>query len=158
MPPPVAPWTRPALRWSSPVRTLKFDHWFIGSSGHLLRSLPSRAAGSAVITYRDLKTLDEYAAVVDLEREIWGPGYDDPVPVPILAVTVLRGGILIGGFDGDRLIGFVYSLPGIKGGKPTQWSHMLGVVDEFRNDGIGYRLKLMQRERTIAMGVELVEW
>jgi predicted GNAT superfamily acetyltransferase len=111
-----------------------------------------------VITYRDLKTLDEYAAVVDLEREIWGPGYDDPVPVPILAVTVLRGGILIGGFDGGRLIGFVYSLPGIKGGKPTQWSHMLGVVDEFRNDGIGYRLKLMQRERTIAMGVELVEW
>jgi len=126
-----------------------------------------------VINYRDLKTLDEYAAVVDLEREIWGPGYDDPVPVPILAVSVLRGGILIGAFDGpstgsgpsraesrdgDRLIGFVYSLPGIKGGKPTQWSHMLGVVDQFRNDGIGYKLKLLQRERTIAMGVELVEW
>jgi predicted GNAT superfamily acetyltransferase len=111
-----------------------------------------------VITYRDLKTLDEYAAVVDLEREIWGPGYDDPVPVPILAVSVLRGGILIGAFDGDRLIGFVYSLPGIKGGKPMQWSHMLGVIDRFRNDGIGYKLKLLQRERTIAMGVELVEW
>ena len=111
-----------------------------------------------MISYRDLKTLDEYAAVVDLEREIWGPGYDDPVPVPILAVSVLRGGILIGAFDGDRLIGFVYSLPGIKGGKPMQWSHMLGVIDRFRNDGIGYKLKLLQRERTIAMGVELVEW
>ena len=78
------------------------------------------------ITYRDLTTLDDFAGVVDLERDIWGPGYDDVVPVPILAVSVHSGGILIGAFDGDRMIGFVYSLPGIKDGKPTQWSHMAG--------------------------------
>ena len=51
------------------------------------------------VTYRDLTTLEDFAAVVDLEREIWGPGYDEVVPVPILAVTVMRGGILIGAFD-----------------------------------------------------------
>ena len=111
-----------------------------------------------MITYRDLSTLEEFAAVVDLEREIWGPGYDDPVPTPILAVSVLRGGILIGAFDDARLIGFVYSLPGIKNGVATQWSHMLGVVDRFRNDGVGFQLKLLQRERTLAMGLDLVEW
>lgn len=110
------------------------------------------------LTYRDLTTLEEYARVVELERAIWGPGYDDVVPVPILAVTVMRGAILIGAFDGDRMVGFVYSLPGIKAGKPTQWSHMLGVIDEFRNAGVGRALKVLQRERTIAMGIELVEW
>ena len=110
------------------------------------------------ITYRDLTMLEEYAAVVDLERHIWGPGYDEVVPVPILAVTVKRGGILIGAFAGDRLIGFVYSLPGIKHGKPTQWSHMLGVVDAFRSAGVGYELKHRQRERTLAMGLDLIEW
>lgn len=109
--------------------------------------------------------LDDLAAVVDLERRIWGPGYDDVVPVPILAVTVKRGGILVGAFDRSereasaaRLVGFVYSLPGIKDGRPTQWSHMLGVLPEFRSDGIGRRLKLLQRERTIALGLDLVEW
>lgn len=107
---------------------------------------------------RDLTTLEEYAQVVELERVIWGPGYVEVVPVPILAVTVLRGGILIGAFDGDRMVGFVYSLPGIKHGKPMQWSHMLGVVDEHRNDGTGRRLKLLQRERTLAMGLDLIEW
>ena len=116
----------------------------------------------SVITYRDLKTLDEFAQIVELERVIWGPGYDEVVPVPILAITVMRGGILIGAFDGDssasRMIGFVYSLPGIKDGKPTQWSHMLGVLDEYRNAGAGRALKLLQRERTIAMGLDLVEW
>jgi predicted GNAT superfamily acetyltransferase len=110
------------------------------------------------ITYRDLTTLEEYAAVVDLERAIWGPGYDEVVPVPILAVSVKRGGILIGAFSDDRLVGFVYSLPGIKQGKPTQWSHMLGVVDAFRSAGVGYELKCRQRERTLAMGLDLIEW
>src|SRR5258708_19355900 len=78
------------------------------------------------VTYRDLTTLDEFAQVVELERQIWGPGYDEVVPVPILAVSVHRGGILIGAFDGDRMIGFVYSLPAIKHGRATQWSHMAG--------------------------------
>jgi predicted GNAT superfamily acetyltransferase len=110
------------------------------------------------VTYRDLSTLEEFAVVVDLERRIWGPGYADVVPTPILTVTVQRGGVLIGAFADDRMVGFVYSLPGIKYGKPTQWSHMLGVVDEFRNDGIGYQLKLLQRDRTLAMGLDLIEW
>jgi predicted GNAT superfamily acetyltransferase len=110
------------------------------------------------IRYCDLTTLQEYARVVDLEREIWGPGYDEVVPVPILAITVMRGGILIGAFDDDRMIGFVYSLPGIKHGHATQWSHMAGVLDAYRGAGVGYQLKLLQRERTLALGLNLIEW
>jgi predicted GNAT superfamily acetyltransferase len=110
------------------------------------------------LAYRDLTTLEEFANVVELERQIWGPGYDEVVPVPILAVSVHRGGILVGAFDGDRMIGFVYSLPAIKDGKATQWSHMAGVVAEYRSAGLGRRLKLLQRERTLAMGLDLIEW
>src|SRR5690349_2567374 len=108
-------------------------------------------------TFRDLTTLEDFARVVELERVIWGPSYDDVVPVSILAISVLRGGILIGAFDdtGGRMIGFVYSLPAIRHGKTTQWSHMLGVIDEFRNEGLGHRLKLLQRERTLESGLDL---
>jgi predicted GNAT superfamily acetyltransferase len=110
------------------------------------------------ITYRDLTTLDDFAVVVDLEREIWGPGYDDVVPVPILAVSVHSGGILIGAFDGDRMIGFVYSLPGIKDGKATQWSHMAGVLPGYQSRGLGHELKLLQRQRALNAGLDLVQW
>jgi predicted GNAT superfamily acetyltransferase len=110
------------------------------------------------LSFRDLTTLDDFAAVVNLERRIWGPGYEDVVPVPILAVTVKRGGILVGAFDGDRMVGFVYSMAGLKDGRPTQWSHMLGVAEEYRDAGLGFRLKLLQRERALAMGLDLVEW
>ncbi len=125
------------------------------------------------ITFRDLTTLEDFALVVDLERQIWGPVYDDVVPVSILAVSVHSGGILIGAFepsrasgspragsrgDGDRMVGFVYSLPGIKDGKATQWSHMAGVVSSHRSAGLGYQLKLLQRERALGMGLDLVQW
>ena len=119
---------------------------------------PARIDASGAITFRDLTTLEEFAVVVELERQIWGVGYADVVPVPIFVVSVKRGGILIGAFDGDRMVGFVYSLPGIKHGMAMQWSHMLGVVDEHRSSGLGRTLKLLQRERTLAMGLDLIEW
>ena len=111
-----------------------------------------------MFAFRDLHSLDEFAQVVELERQIWGPGYDEVVPVPILAVSVHRGGILIGAFDGGRMVAFVYSLPGIKDGRPTQWSHMAGVVAEYRSAGLGRTLKVLQRERALAMGLDLIEW
>lgn len=106
---------------------------------------------------RDLKTLDDFKQVVELEKAIWGD-YDDVVCAAILGVSIKRGGVLIGAFDEGRMVGFVYSLPGIKEGKPTQWSHMLGVVDEYRNAGLGRALKLQQRLRSIEIGCDLVEW
>ncbi len=112
----------------------------------------------AALTYRDLTTLDDFAGVVELERQIWGPGYDDVVPTSILTISVHRGGILIGAFADERMVGFVYSLPGIKQGKATQWSHMLGVVSEFRQSGVGHQLKLLQRDRALEMGLDLIEW
>lgn len=111
------------------------------------------------VTYRDLTALDEFASVVELERRIWGTGYEDVVPVPILAITVMRGGTLIGAFaEDDSMIGFVYGLAALKRGRATHWSHMLGVVDEFRSAGVGHELKRLQRDRALAMGLDLVEW
>jgi predicted GNAT superfamily acetyltransferase len=109
---------------------------------------------------RDLHGLDDFRAVVALEQEIWG--YTDPadiITVPVFIITLKRGGILVGAFDDQqRLVGFAFSIVGVKHGKPTQWSHMMGVVAEHRGSGLGRVLKLAQRERAIAAGFELMEW
>jgi predicted GNAT superfamily acetyltransferase len=107
---------------------------------------------------RDLTTLEQFRAVERLESEIWGA--IDLVPVPILAVTVQRGAVLVGAFDADRLIGFVYSFPALKPGeaKPSHWSHMLGVHPDHRRSGLGRELKLAQRDRVLDLGLDLVEW
>lgn len=112
-----------------------------------------------MITIRDLHTIDEYRQVVDLEQAVWGyTDLADVVTVPVFIITVKRGAILLGAFDASRMVGFAYSLVGMKDGTPTQWSHMLGVLDEFRNSGLGRALKLVQRERAIAAGFDLIEW
>src|SRR5919108_687975 len=111
-------------------------------------------------TLRDLHDIDDYRKVVDLETRIWG--YTDMVDVvtlPVFIITVKRGAILIGAFDEqDEMIGFVYSIVGMKHGKPMQWSHMAGVLAEHRSRGLGYDLKLAQRARALAAGFDLIEW
>ena len=85
----------------------------------------------------DLTTLDEFQKVERLEAEIWGPV--DLVPVPILAVSVHRGAVLVGAWDDARLVGFVYSFVALKPGegKASHWSHMLGVHPDVRRSGLG---------------------
>jgi predicted GNAT superfamily acetyltransferase len=111
-------------------------------------------------TIRDLKTVDECRKVVELEKIVWGySDAEDVVPVAILIVSVKRGGILLGAFDrAGTMAGFVYSLAAMKDGAATQWSHMLGVLPEARDGGLGAALKLEQRRRAMAMGIRLIEW
>ena len=92
-----------------------------------------------------------------------------------MAVTVKRGAVLIGAYDGDRLAGFVYSFPALRreeshnhegakarrreGPRPaSHWSHTLGVHPDYRGAGLGRDLKLAQRERVLALGLDLIEW
>jgi chorismate synthase len=109
---------------------------------------------------RDLTTLEECRQVAALEKDVWGyRDAEDVVPPPVLIVSIKRGGVLLGAFDdGGLMKGFVYSLPAVKDGRLTQWSHMLGVARDARGAGLGLRLKLAQRDRSLAMGVDLVEW
>jgi predicted GNAT superfamily acetyltransferase len=97
---------------------------------------------------------------VELEKAVWEyTDGEDVVPAPILIVSIKRGGILLGGFDeAGEMKGFVYSLAALKDGRPTQWSHMLGVTADARDSGLGAKLKLAQREHAIRMGTDLIEW
>jgi len=111
------------------------------------------------MTIRSLHTFDEFRQVMALEGEIWGYGDpEDAVGIPMFVITLKRGGILLGAFDGERMVAFVYSIAGVKDGRPMQWSHMLGVVPEYRGTGVGRELKLEQRRLSMQMGLDLMEW
>jgi predicted GNAT superfamily acetyltransferase len=98
---------------------------------------------------------------MDLEQRVWGfTDLNDMVTVPVFTITTKRGAILIGAYDeSDRMVGFVYSIVGRRrDGQILQWSHMLGVLPEYRSSGLGRALKLAQRDRALAQGYELIEW
>src|ERR1019366_5120641 len=58
----------------------------------------------------------------------------------------------------DVLVGFAMALPGYRDGKPYLHSHMLAVLPEYRNGGLGRRLKLAQRDDALARGFDRMEW
>jgi predicted GNAT superfamily acetyltransferase len=112
-----------------------------------------------IILVRPLTAHAEFAAAVDLQRQIWGFDEIELLPVRLFVTALKVGGQALGAFDGRRMIGFCLAIPGIHGrGKPYLHSHMLGVLAEYRNLGVGRKLKLAQREDALARGIDLVEW
>ena len=121
------------------------------------------------ILIRPCQTMEEFSACVQLQIDVWGYGDRDVIPRRVFIVSLKIGGQVIGAFDTARpdvspdgdarcLVGFAMALPGISGGHPYLHSHMLAVDTGYRNQGIGRRLKLFQREEALARGIARMEW
>lgn len=118
----------------------------------------SAAPDISDITIREIDEPEEMRAVEKLQKEIWGIPDLDVVPLTQLVAAKEAGGVLIGAFDGDALIGFVYGFPSFEYGEMAHHSHMLAVKPVYRNYDLGRRLKLAQREHVLAQGMELISW
>jgi len=113
---------------------------------------------SSIVTIRTIDDVGQMRAVEELQKEVWGIPDIDVVPLTQLVAAKEAGGTLIGAFDGETLVGFVYGFPSFEGGQPAHHSHMLAVKSDYRNLDLGRRLKLAQREYVAAQGIELITW
>jgi predicted GNAT superfamily acetyltransferase len=117
------------------------------------------ASGQAHIEIGVLDTQEKIKAAVALQKEVWGFEDIELLPVRLFVTAGKIGGQTLGAFDGDKLVGFCLSIPGVKiGSKSYLHSHMLAVARGYRDYGIGKRLKLAQRDDAIARGIALMEW
>jgi predicted GNAT superfamily acetyltransferase len=111
------------------------------------------------ISARLLTTHEEFAEAVRLQEEIWGFAETELLPVRLFVVASKIGGHAFGAFDEDRMVAFCLAIPGLKpGGKAYLHSHMLGVLPEYRDRGLGRMLKLEQKKDATARGIDLIEW
>jgi len=97
-------------------------------------------------------------ALEKLQQEVWGWDDLDTMPLMNFIVTREMGGVLIGAFDGKTPVGFVYGFVGCHHGQIVFHSHMLAVLPQFRDHGIGRKLKLAQREHALAKGFTCITW
>jgi predicted GNAT superfamily acetyltransferase len=117
------------------------------------------AGSQAVIEIRQLFQLAEFEEVLALQQSIWKFADIELLPLRFLVVVSKVGGHIFGAYEGNRMVGFCFAIPGIKPeGRPYLHSHMLGVLPEYRNAQIGRSLKLRQREDALARGIQLIEW
>lgn len=95
---------------------------------------------------------------VDLQQSIWGYSPIDIVPDQVFIVARKTGGQVMTGYDGDRPVGFALAFAAMRDGLTYLHSHMVGVVDEYQNRGVGRLLKLAQRDEALRRGINLIEW
>jgi len=111
------------------------------------------------IEIRALHTHDEFTDAVRLQKVIWGFEELELLPVRMFVVATKVGGQAFGAYHDGRMVAFCLAIPGLKaGGRTYLHSHMLGVLKEYRNYGIGRMLKLAQREEALPRGIDLIEW
>jgi predicted GNAT superfamily acetyltransferase len=124
-------------------------------------------SGDKPFTIRPLQTQDELRACEEIQRLAWDTDDLQVVPAHMLLTIAKSDGLLLGAFARERppasevMVGFALGL--LARGEPPgntlrHHSHMLGVHPDWWGHGIGYHLKLAQREAALAQGLELMTW
>jgi predicted GNAT superfamily acetyltransferase len=112
-------------------------------------------------TIRRLEADKDYKAAEEVQRRAWGLSDLDIAPLHILLTIHKSGGLVLGAFDEqtDTLLGFLLGFYGR--GEDGRWkhcSHMMGVLPEARDRGIGQALKLEQRRLILAENLDHITW
>jgi len=107
---------------------------------------------------RDLEALADLERVLHLEKEVWGLDAADVTPLTMAVALKAAGSMWLGAFDANQLVGFALAFPSLERGKAGFHSHMLAVRPSDRGHNLGYRLKLAQRQRALALGIKEMTW
>jgi len=113
---------------------------------------------TSTIVIRDIDGGAEMRAVEDFQKEVWGIPDLDVVPLSHQVAAKAAGGVLLGAFDRETLVGFAYGFVSHEHGTVAHHSHLLAVKPTYRNFDLGRRLKLAQRERVLAQGINMMTW
>ncbi|MBI2922832.1 MAG: acetyltransferase [Planctomycetes bacterium] len=104
------------------------------------------------------RTVEDYAAIERLQKAVWKFEDREIIPRNELITIQRNGGLVLGAWDGPKMAGFVFGFLGLEGRRLQHASRMLAVLDEYRNLGLGRRLKMAQRREVLKQRVGLMTW
>lgn len=117
--------------------------------------MPDLDAPRGEVELRELRSAAELAVLPDFERGIWGGG-GDAVSVNMLVATITEGGMAIGAFVSNRIVGAVYGFP--TRDPDVLHSHYMAVDPARRRSGLGVQLKQAQRTWCLQRGIGHIRW
>ncbi|MEK5483131.1 MULTISPECIES: GNAT family N-acetyltransferase [unclassified Viridibacillus] len=108
-----------------------------------------------MLQIKRLVDIEEIRATQQIEEKVWKMPV---IPIHQTYTASKNGGMILGAYDNDELVGYQYSFPGFKNGKAYLCSHMLGVLPTYQKGGLGEKLKAAQKEWALEMGYSLIVW
>jgi predicted GNAT superfamily acetyltransferase len=113
-------------------------------------------------TIRLLESPEDMAAAEKLQRIVWPGSETEVVPTHLLITAIHNGGIVLGAFVQNELVGFIFGFPGLDmlpdGPHPKHCSHMMGVHPDWRDSGLGFALKRAQWQMVRHQGLDHITW
>jgi predicted GNAT superfamily acetyltransferase len=103
-------------------------------------------------------TKDDLAECASLIQDVFGFRDKDSIPAWEMYVVSQNGGLALGAFVDDELVGAQYAFAAFDGRQPFLHSNGLAVRPEYQDLGIGEMLKLVQRTRALRLGYERIRW
>ena len=121
------------------------------------------------IEIRPMQNLAEMKDIEEIQLIIWGKDEREMLPGHLCHALQHNGAALLGAFDGAKLVGFTLAvLATVEGlrdrvdqvaaARLKMYSVIAGVLPEYRDAGVGYRLKMAQRDFALRIGVRLITW
>lgn len=110
------------------------------------------------ITYRVLTENHDLEAAAHLESVIWGWDVQFASPTNVMRVTALKGGLVLCAYDGGEMIGMSWAFPVRTAGRWVLWSHVAGVLPDYRRRGVGAGIKWAQRAWALENGYDQIRW
>lgn len=110
------------------------------------------------INYRIIDDMDDIIRAEHLQQTVWGMTPLDTLSATTMCWMIHIGGLLMGAWDGDQLVGFCIGSPGKREGKWVFWSDMAGIHPDYQGRGMGYELKIRQREWVKQQGYDEIRW
>jgi predicted GNAT superfamily acetyltransferase len=107
------------------------------------------------IIVRPLVALQEFRECERIQQNVWGAA---GASAELLQVTQKNGGLVLGSFSDRQLVGFLYAFIGRRQSRLIHWSHLMAVEEDFRDHGLGFRMKLEHRKRALAAGIRMIAW
>ena len=107
------------------------------------------------ISVRPLRKVEEFRQCERIQQNVWG---STGVSSEALLVTQKYGGMVLGSLDGRKVVGFLYAFLARRRGELIHWSHMMAVEADYRDQGLGFRMKLEHRRCALEQGVPTIAW
>jgi predicted GNAT superfamily acetyltransferase len=115
-----------------------------------------------VIEIREPQGIEACNALETLQIEIWQT-HEGIVPGEVFFIAIKNGGIVLAAYDTakdpQKPVGFVFSILGqTKDKRLRQHSHQAGVLSDYRDQNLGYKLKVAQRKAALEQGLNWMIW
>lgn len=107
------------------------------------------------IEIRLLKNVDEARQCELVQTQVWGGP-----SITREAMTAIQkyGGALIGTLIDGKVVGFICAFLARYHGHLAHWSHMMGVEAKYRDQGFGFKMKMVHRQVALDQGLKSICW